>query len=64
MKWEIPFTNKLSSSWLGIHINHSSTKMDPISKTIYRKVGISLANNLYDKLEDIIVIRYISEWEL
>ena len=29
-----------------------STKMDPMSKTIYKKVWIRLANNLYDKLED------------
>ena len=43
---------KLSSALPGIKIDHRSTKIDPFSKTIYRKVGISLANNIYDKLED------------
>ena len=33
-------------------IEHSSATMDPRTKTIWRKVQISLAHNIYDKLED------------
>ena len=51
-RWEIQFMKKLSVALPAIKIDHSSTNMDPVSKTIYRKVWISLANNIYNKLED------------
>ena len=36
----------------GITIDHSTATMDPITKTIHRKVQIRLAHNIYDRLEN------------
>ena len=36
----------------GITIGHSTAVMDPITKAIHQKVQISLANNIYEGLED------------
>ena len=35
---------------LCIRIRHTTTVIDPVSKTVYKKIQIGMANNIYNKL--------------
>ena len=49
--WKIPIIKNISNL-PGININSNIATMDPKTKTITRKIQISLANNSYEKLQN------------